>query len=89
MEAANKITENTDMRTVVHQLNNDAKIYETQLENLLKFVDELEHSNKELMRFIDKKNYQDAADYKNRVTELLSRPRGSGGSQEAVLRQPP
>ena len=59
MEAANKITENTDMRTVVHQLNNDAKIYETQLENLLKFVDELEHSNKELMRFIDKKNYQD------------------------------
>jgi len=49
-------------------------------------VDDLEHSNKELMRFIDKKNYQDAADYKNRVTELLSRPRGS---QEAVLRQPP
>jgi len=38
---------------------------------LRSFIDELEANNKELMRFIDRKNIVQANDYKTKVVGLL------------------
>ena len=82
-----RIAENTDLKTVVHQLSSDAKTFEGQIESLLRFIDELENNNKDLVRYIDDKNYQAAALYKSKVTEILAKPRDRLGQKQNELQQ--
>lgn len=54
----------------------------------MKFIDELENNNKDLVRYIDDKNYQAAAIYKSKVTEILAKPRDHAGARQRELEQP-
>lgn len=60
------------------------------MESLRQFIDELEANNKELVRFIDNKNFLQANDYKTKVAKLLSQQRNyTSGPNVASLRAPP
>ncbi len=63
--------ESDQLRSENRQLYENLKVYEKQIENLRSFIDELEANNKELMRFIDRKNIAQANDYKSKVVGLL------------------
>lgn len=65
------MAENDRLRSENSQLFENLKVYEKQIENLRSFIDELEANNKELMRFIDRKNIVQANDYKTKVVGLL------------------
>jgi len=74
-----------EQRAQIEQGVSDCEVYQQQLNNLKTFIDELEENNKGLMKFLDKKQFEEAHDYKEKVYELLSRGRASAG---ASLRQP-
>jgi len=67
--------ENDSLRTETQSLKGSLEVYEKQIENLRSFIEELESNNKELVRFIDNKNFAQANDYKTRVSELLGKDR--------------
>ena len=66
------MAENDSLRAEIRGLTGNVEVYSKQLENLRQFIEELEGNNKELVRFIDNKNFLQANDYKTKVASLLS-----------------
>ena len=69
------MAENDHLRAEIRGLNSNLDIYSKQLEHLRQFIEELEANNKELVRFIDNKNFLQANDYRSKVASLLSKQR--------------
>ena len=82
------MAENDSLRADVRRANNSIEVYSKQLESLRTFIEELEGNNKELVRFIDNKNFLQANDYKSRVATMLSKQRNSTNNNVASLRAP-
>ena len=82
------MVENDELRADVRRANNSIEVYTKQLDSLRTFIEELEGNNKELVRFIDNKNFLQANDYKSRVATMLSKHRNSTNNNVASLRAP-
>ena len=83
------MAENLQLHSRIRDIENTEEVLQGQISNLLKFIEELEQSNKELMKHLDTKNYNAAEKYKSQVrsaleTQQLRRNKAPLRSQEAL-----